>query len=233
MHMAGDWLAQAASEYNADSIESKDAYPAHILIPIDALSDILEWTFQSLPDEILVGMDANTSLPHRGDVEDALRGSDFEDGLFSGQGFVLGNPHLVNRGDSFSVHHVPEEWMDGLFDSSRGVRGGRFSFWLHTHPNAPAIPSGADAESAQWTEGCDMILGVRYSPEGILPWLDGVEGERRELVPTENERPILGRAVTGHLIHGLELIAFHRRGFGINVLLTDSTGIPIGWHDLV
>ena len=124
--MAGDWLAEAAAAYNADSIQSKDAYPAHVLVPIDALSTILEWTFQSLPDEILVGMDTDTSLPHRADVEDALRGSDFEDGLFSGQGFVLGDPHLVNRGDSFSVHHVPEEWMDGLFDTSRGVRGGRF-----------------------------------------------------------------------------------------------------------
>ena len=70
---------------------------------------------------------ADTSVPHPDDIEDVLRGSDFEDGLFSGQGYVLGNPHLVNRGDSFSVHHVPEEWMDGLFDDSRGVRGGRFS----------------------------------------------------------------------------------------------------------
>ena len=75
-------------------------------------------------------------------------------------------------------------------------------------------------------------MGSRYSPDGILLWLVGVEAEPRELVPTDDDRPILGRAVTGHLIHGLELIAFHRRGFGINVLLTDSDGIPIGW-DLV
>ena len=72
----------AATSYNADSIRSKNAYPAHVLMPIDALSTILEWTFQSLPDEILVGMDADTSLPHREDVEVALRGSDFENGLF-------------------------------------------------------------------------------------------------------------------------------------------------------
>ena len=66
--MAGDWIAEAAAAYNADSIQSKDAYPAHVLMPIDALETILEWTFQSLPDEILVGMDADTSLPHREDV---------------------------------------------------------------------------------------------------------------------------------------------------------------------
>ena len=59
----------AATSYNADSIRSKNAYPAHVLMPIDALSTILEWTFQSLPDEILVGMDADTSLPHREDGE--------------------------------------------------------------------------------------------------------------------------------------------------------------------
>ena len=159
--MAGNWLTEAAAAYNSESIESKDVYPAHVLMPLNVLSTILEWTFQSLPDEILVGMDADTSLPHPDGVEEALQGADFEDGLFSGQGFILGTPHLVNRGDSYSVHHVPEEWMDGLFDESRGVRGGRFSFWLHTHPNAPAIPSGADAESAQWSEGCDMILGVK------------------------------------------------------------------------
>ena len=172
-------------------------------------------------------MDVNPDLPHSREVEKTYCGVDFESGLFSGQGFVLGDPHLVNRGDSYSVHHVPEEWMDGLFDKERGVRGGRFSHWLHTHPNAPAIPSGADAESAQWTEGCDMILGIRYSPEGMLPWLEGIEGERRELTPDEDGRPVIGRAVTGHLIHGLELIAFHRRGFAVNVILTDAAGLPI------
>ena len=72
-----------------------------------------------------------------------------------------------------------------------------------------------------------MILGVRYSPEGMLPWLEGIEGERRELAP-DNGLPVIGRAVTGHLIHGLELIAFHRRGFAVNVVLTDESGFPIG-----
>ena len=167
--MVADWLLEAAAQYNEQSLEGRDAYPAHILMPVEALAQILDWTFQSLPDEILVGMDVNSEMPHRREVEDAYCGADFESGLFSGQGFVLGEPHLVNRGDSYSVHHVPEDWMDGLFSEDRGVRGGRFSYWLHTHPNASAIPSEADAEAAQWTEGSDMILGVRYSPEGMLP----------------------------------------------------------------
>ena len=54
--------------------------------------------------------------------------------------------------------------------------GSRFTHWLHTHPNAPAIPSMADADAAQWTEGCDMILGIKYSPKGILPWFEDVNG---------------------------------------------------------
>ena len=31
-------------------------------------------------------------------------GADQETGLFAGQGYLLGEPHLVNRGDSFEVH---------------------------------------------------------------------------------------------------------------------------------
>ncbi|MEO2178793.1 MAG: hypothetical protein ABGX11_01295, partial [Candidatus Poseidoniia archaeon] len=127
--MAADWLLEAAVQYNEQSLEGRDGYPAHLLMPVDTLAQILDWTFQSLPDEILVGIDVNPDLPHSGEVEKTYCGADFESGLFSGQGFVLGEPHLVNRGDSYSVHHVPEEWMDGLFDESRGVRGGRFSHW--------------------------------------------------------------------------------------------------------
>jgi hypothetical protein len=42
----------------------------------------------------------------------------------------------------------------------------------------------------------------------------------------------LGRASTGHRIHGLELIAFHRTGVGINVVLVDDEGLPIGWDEI-
>lgn len=234
--MADDWLERSAASYNKHSLESKDDYAAILLMPVDTLSEIIEWTFRSLPDEILVGIDPDISRPHPDGVNKRFTGSDFQSGLFAGQGYVLGEPHLVNRGDSFSVHHVPEEWIDGIFTEDRGSRGGRFTHWIHSHPNAVAVPSEADADAAQWTEGCDMILGVRFSPEGLLPWFDEVGGTRRRLSPGSNSvksekgkdsLPVIGRAVTGHLIHGLEVIAFHRTGLGINLIITDSEGIPI------
>ena len=119
-----------------------------------------------------------------------------------------------------------EEWMDGLFSADRGSRGSRFTHWLHTHPNAPAIPSGADADAAQWTEGTDMILGIRFTPEGCLPWFDEVDGVRRPLKELD-DNSALGRAKTGHLIHELDLICFHRTGLGVNLVITDEHGQPI------
>ena len=229
-YMVDEWLVKSAQKYNKQSLENKDGYPAFILMPITTLEKIINWTFQSLPDEILVGMDPNPEIKNPKKIEDLYRGVNFQNKLFAGQGYILGEPHLVNRGDAFSVHHVPEEWNDGIFGEERGVRGGRFTTWLHTHPNAPAIPSMADADAAQWTEGCDMILGVRFSPEGIFPWFDDIEGTRRKLTPQEIDqkiddlRPHIGTAITGHRIHELELISFHKRGFGINIILTDDEG---------
>tara|TARA_B100000965_G_scaffold90471_1_gene73615 strand:- start:59930 stop:60637 length:708 start_codon:yes stop_codon:yes gene_type:complete len=234
--MADDWLERSAASYNKHSLESKDDYAAILLMPVGTLSEIIEWTFRSLPDEILVGIDPDVSRPHPDGVNRRFTGSDFQSGLFAGQGYVLGTPHLVNRGDSFSVHHVPEEWIDGIFTEDRGSRGGRFTHWIHSHPNAVAVPSEADADAAQWTEGCDMILGVRFSPEGLLPWFDEIGGTRRRLSPgsdsvksdkANDSLPVIGRAVTGHMIHGLEVIAFHRTGLGINLIITDSEGVPI------
>ncbi len=231
--MVDEWLVKSAQKYNKQSLDDKDSYPAIILMPITTLEKIINWTFRSLPDEILIGIDPNPEMKNPKNVEEIYRGINFQNNLFAGQGYILGEPHLVNRGDSFSVHHVPEEWNDGLFVEERGVRGSRFTTWLHTHPNAPAIPSTADADAAQWTEGCDMILGVRFSPEGILPWFDDVEGTRRKLSPKEIDRriddlkPYIGTAITGHRIHDLELISFHKRGFGINIVLTDDKGNSI------
>ena len=220
------WLHEAASRYNSQSLANRDAYAAVLLMPIQNLATILDWTFQSLPDEILVGMDPDHQLENPKEVVEAYAGADQENGLFAGQGYLLGEPHLVNRGDSFEVHHVPEEWMDGLFSTDRGSRGSRFTHWLHTHPNAPAIPSGADADAAQWTEGTDMILGIRFSPEGYLPWFDDVDGVRRPLRDLDDSEA-LGRAKTGHLIHGLDLICFHRTGLGVNLVITDARGYAI------
>ena len=219
-------MHEAAGRYNSQSLANRDAYAAVLLMPIQNLVTILDWTFQSLPDEILVGMDPDHQLENPKEVVERYAGVDEENELFAGQGYLLGEPHLVNRGDSFEVHHVPEEWMDGLFSTDRGLRGSRFTHWLHTHPNAPAIPSGADADAAQWTEGTDMILGIKFSPEGHLPWFDDVDGVRRPLKDLDDSGA-LGRAKTGHLIHGLDLICFHRTGLGVNLVITDARGYAI------
>ena len=220
------WLHEAASQYNRQSLANRDAYAAVLLMPIQNLATILDWTFQSLPDEILVGMDSDHERANPKEVEEAYAGADHDTGLFAGQGYLLDEPHLVNRGDSYEVHHVPEEWMDGLFSKDRGSRGSRFTHWLHTHPNAPAIPSGADADAAQWTEGTDMILGIRFTPEGHLPRSDAGAGGRRPLRELD-DTDALGRAKTGHLIHGLDLICFHRTGLGVNLVITDARGNAI------
>ena len=253
--MVEPWLINAAVAYNRQSFEQKDGYVGLILLPIEHLETVLNWSFQSLPDEILVGFDPNQNLPHNQEIHDFFIGSDHRVELHQGEGLVLGEPHLVNRGDSFSVHHIPEEWVDDIFAQERGGRGSRFTHWLHTHPNAVAIPSNADADAAQWTSGVDMILGIQFSPSGPLPWFDEVDGVRRPLRPEEaaqradvvdssgrrgwarvrrsrDEKQILGRATTGHRIHGLELISFHRTGVGINVVLVDEEGVPIGWDEL-
>lgn len=253
--MVEPWLVDAAVAYNRQSFEQKDGYVGLILLPIEHLETVLNWSFQSLPDEILVGFDPNQNLPHNQEIHDFFIGSDHREELHQGEGLVLGEPHLVNRGDSFSVHHIPEEWVDDIFAQERGGRGSRFTHWLHTHPNAVAIPSNADADAAQWTSGVDMILGIQFSPSGPLPWFDEVDGVRRPLQPEEaaqradvvdssgrrgwarfrrsrDEKQILGRATTGHRIHGLELISFHRTGVGINVVLVDEEGVPIGWDEL-
>ena len=148
---------------------------------------------------------------------------------FSGSGFLLGEPHIVNVGDSYSVHHVPEEWTDGVFSEERGARGSRFASFLHSHPNAYAHPSQADAEAADWTEGVEMILGVRFSPAPLgLEWYDQEDGHRRDLKPEKDEElPILAR-VAGRKVHGFELIGYLRNGEGVNLLITSPEGFPIG-----
>jgi proteasome lid subunit RPN8/RPN11 len=246
--MVEDWLVNAAAAYNRASHAEKDNYASILLLPSTHLATILDWAFQSLPDEILVGFDPALEYAAPDEVLSAFSGKAQKQELFAGQGYLVGQPHLVNRGDSFSVHHVPEEWVDEMFSADRGSRGARFTHWLHTHPNCVAIPSEADADAAQHTAGVDMILGIEFSPQGPLGWFEDAEGVRRRLQPDEIEqppkrgrrgawgnwrrrqqKPVLGTATTGHLIHGLELISFHRTGVGINVVLTDERGVPHGW----
>ncbi|MDP6235666.1 MAG: hypothetical protein QF364_07485 [Candidatus Poseidoniaceae archaeon] len=245
--MVEAWLEELMVTYNQESYASKDAYTAQIHLPGHLFEKLVWWALQALPDEILVGMDINSEAPHNQEVELKFRGSEHTEGLFQGQGFIIGEAHIVNRGDSYSVHHLPEDWTDDMFSTSRGSRAGRFTHWLHTHPNAPAIPSHADADAAQETSGVDMILGLRFSPEGPLPWFDDVEGVRRrvgskaEPVKTKRKRrsffarqelKTLGVAPSGHKIHEIQLIAFRKNGLGINVIMVDQNGYPYGWENL-
>lgn len=245
------WLVKAMIEYNTASFNDRQSYPAVLHMPGEILDKVLKWCFESLPDEILVGIDVDNKRPVNKQVSEAFRNMESRDDLFSGQDYVIGEAEMVNRGDSFSVHHLPEDWTDGIFTESRGARGGRFTHWLHTHPNAVAIPSPQDADAAQSTHGVDLILGVEFAQEGPFGWFDDVEGVRRPLGRNEsqespnpgsgaagwrkkwwkrkNQRRVLGIAPTGHLIYGLELIAFHKSGVGVNVVLVDEKGMPYGW----
>ena len=173
--MVVPWLIEAATSYNRTSVQNRDGYSAFVLLPVRHLETILRWAFEALPDEILIGFDPLQSTSVREEIVETCGGADYREDLFAGQAFVIGEPHLVNRGDSFSVHHVPEEWVDELFAVDRGSRGARFTHWMHTHPNCVAIPSAADADAAQHTAGVDMILGIEFSPEGPLPWFEDAE----------------------------------------------------------
>jgi len=221
-----DWLLGAAEAYNLDSYEQRERYSTHLLIPIETMRTVIRWSMESIPDEVLIGFDPDAERPNPERVEEVFGPSQSS---FSGYGYLLGTPHIVNVGDSYSVHHVPEEWTDGVFSEERGARGSRFASFLHSHPNAYAHPSEADAEAADWTEGVEMILGVRFSPAPLgLEWYDEEEVHRRDLNPEhEGELPVLAR-VAGRKVHGFELIGYLRNGEGVNLLITDAEGMPIG-----
>jgi len=221
-----DWLLGAAEAYNLDSYEQRERYSTHLLIPIETMRTVIRWSMESIPDEVLIGFDPDPERPNPEGVEEVFGPSQ---STFSGYGFLLGTPHIVNVGDSYSVHHVPEEWTDGVFSEERGARGSRFASFLHSHPNAYASPSEADAEAADWTEGVEMILGVRFSPAPLgLEWYDEGESHRRDLSPeNEDELPVLAR-VAGRKVHGFELIGYLRNGEGVNILITEDNGTPIG-----
>ena len=230
--------------YNRESYEQRAGYLAQVHMPGHVFQSLIWWALQSLPDEILVGIDIDADRPHRVEVEHYFSGDEVHNQLFQGQGYTIKEAHIVNRGDSYSVHHLPEDWTDDMFSADRGSRAGRFTHWLHTHPNAPAIPSGPDADAAQETTGIDMILGLRFSPEGFLPWFDDVEGTRRSMKAPEKEEkprkrsffarnalPVLGKAPSGHSIHEIQLIGFHKSGVGVNIIFVDDAGLPYGWDE--
>ncbi len=119
-----NWLKEAMKEYNFASFENRDSYPAVIHMPGKILDKVIKWCFESLPDEVLVGIDVDNKSPINQEVSLAFCNQGSRADLFAGQDYVIGEAEIVNRGDSFSVHHLPEDWTDGIFTESRGARGG-------------------------------------------------------------------------------------------------------------
>lgn len=244
--MVESWLEEIMGSYNLESYDSRNSYAAQLHMPGEIFQNLVWWALKSLPDEILVGLDIDFNQQQNQQVDKLFSSTQQVEGLFQGQGYLINEAHIVNRGDSYSVHHLPEDWTDDIFAPSRGARAGRFTHWLHTHPNAPAIPSGADADAAQETPGVDLILGLRFSPSGPLPWFDDVEGKRRILgaeakpkqvnrrtgIWQQSDLPVVGVAPSGHLIHEVQLIAFHKTGLGVNVIFTDENNLPYGWQSI-
>ena len=218
-----EWLRRAAIPYNIDSFEQRDRYGCHICIPIDSLIRVVGWSMEYFPEEVLIGFDPTTT--RNPDIVEETFGP--PSSVFSGAGYVLGEPHLLNVGDEFSVEHISEDWLDGALSANRGSRGSRFSTYLHSHPNAFAGPSQSDASASDFTEGVEIILGVEVeNPPLGLEWYEQ-EGTHRRRLGAKTEGEILAR-LAGRKIIGLELIGFQRGGLGVNILITDEEGFPLG-----
>ena len=65
--MVDEWLIESMIEYNSESLNHKESYAAVLQMPGELFAKLLNWTFQSLPDEILVGIDIDSNKPHKND----------------------------------------------------------------------------------------------------------------------------------------------------------------------
>ena len=219
-----EWLRRAAIPYNIDSFEQRDRYGCHICLPMDSLIRTVRWSLEYFPEEVLIGFDPTTT--RNPDIVEETFGPPRS--VFSGAGYILGEPHLLNVGDEFSVEHISEDWLDGALSTNRGSRGSRFSTYLHSHPNAFAGPSQSDASASDFTEGVEMILGVEVeNPPLGLEWYEQEGTHRRRLGAEKTEGEILAR-LAGRKILSLELIGFIRGGLAANILITDEEGFPLG-----
>ena len=98
--MLDEWFVESMREYNSESLLHRESYAALIQMPGKLFSKLLHWTFQALPDEILIGIDIDSNKPHLDEVNLLFSGSEHVDNLFAGQGYVIGEAEIVNRGDS-------------------------------------------------------------------------------------------------------------------------------------
>ena len=131
----GDWLLEAATAYNRDSYEQRDRYASHLLIPGDDTDGHpMEHGVDTGRGPDRVRPEPRASQPRTGGVQllgacwasHTVGHSVHHAGEVLGlRVSVLGEPHIVNVGDSYSVHHVPEEWTDGGVLGGEGARGSR------------------------------------------------------------------------------------------------------------
>ncbi len=89
-------------------------------------------------------------------------------------------------------------------------------------------PDDAKARGATVNEHDEAVTDNENEPAKRRSMRYGWSRGRRRR--QQESRVVIGLAPTGHNIHGLELISFHRSGVGINVILVDGEGWPIGWN---
>ena len=62
--------------YNAESYSMRHAYAAQLHLPGPVFRELVVWALQSLPDEILVGLDVDPNRKHIDEVESAFEGQE-------------------------------------------------------------------------------------------------------------------------------------------------------------
>ena len=70
--MVEAWLIDAMRSYNAESYSMRHAYAAQLHLPGPVFRELVVWALQSLPDEILVGLDVDPNRKHIYEVESAF-----------------------------------------------------------------------------------------------------------------------------------------------------------------
>ena len=97
--MVSEWLQNLMIEYNSISLEKKESYSSLIQMPGIIFEKLIKWALENLPDEILVGFDPNWDRPHLPEVDEIFLFQKNRKQLFAGEGYIIGEPNLVNRGD--------------------------------------------------------------------------------------------------------------------------------------
>ena len=132
IRMVDEWLVDLMRGYNHASLESKDDYAAVVFLDGALLSRLILDGLKALPDEILVGLDYNGEKEIHESFLQEFSGIEYSDNLFAGQKYIIDEGLIVNRGDSYSVHHLPEDWTDDMFSATRGSRRSRFTTFAHS-----------------------------------------------------------------------------------------------------